>query len=255
MKTRFIEGSGTSEEAWTTHETMATSPIVTVDAMVPEGKRCVVVAPHPDDEVLPCGGLLAELAKRGRDILIIALTDGERSHRAGSHWSVDRLRLARPGETRRAVRHLGLDSSQILRLGLPDGGVDSQEVENHLLRVIQPKDVLFTTWALDGHPDHEETSAGVAHAGRSVHAIVIEMPIWGWHWADPEDPRFPWARIVRLPISASVLDQKRRAMAEFQSQLEDDSDAAQAAILPPAILLRFTRPWETYILSDETGRV
>ena len=248
MKTRFIEGRGTTEDAWASHGLMAALPTMTAETIVPPGRRCVVVAPHPDDEVLPCGGLLAELEKRGRAVLIVAVTDGERSHHAGSQWTAERLRKTRPAETRRALRQLGLAAPRILRLRIPDGSVKSAGVEQGLRGVIQAEDIIFTTWALDGHPDHEATWAGVANAAQLVGASVVQMPIWGWHWAEPDDARLPWPAAVKFPVSAGILAQKQRAIAEFQSQLERDEDTGQPPILPPTALRRFIRTWETYFL-------
>ena len=45
-----------------------------------DGERVVVVAPHPDDEVLAAGGLMRWMACRGREVLVVGVTDGEASH-------------------------------------------------------------------------------------------------------------------------------------------------------------------------------
>ena len=70
-----IEGDGTPEHAWLGWQTLRTLPELT-----PRRRRVLVVAPHPDDEILAAGGLLVELAARGAEISVLALTDGEASH-------------------------------------------------------------------------------------------------------------------------------------------------------------------------------
>ena len=45
--------------------------------------RVVLVAPHPDDEVLALGGSLAMLARSGREVLVVAVTDGTLDSREG----------------------------------------------------------------------------------------------------------------------------------------------------------------------------
>ena len=43
-------------------------------------RRLVVVAPHPDDEVLGAGGLLQYMGRVGVEMVVVAVTDGEASH-------------------------------------------------------------------------------------------------------------------------------------------------------------------------------
>src|SRR3954466_12726093 len=44
---------------------------------VPRFRRALVVAPHPDDETLGCGGTMALLADRGASVTVMTATDGE----------------------------------------------------------------------------------------------------------------------------------------------------------------------------------
>ena len=65
LKERVIQGQGTPESAWRPWlgaQPFAQSSFLTI---MGEAQRLVVVAPHPDDEVLACGGLLAMQAQRG----------------------------------------------------------------------------------------------------------------------------------------------------------------------------------------------
>ena len=40
-------------------------------------KRVLVIAAHPDDEVIGCGGTIAKLKKEGNEISVLFLADGE----------------------------------------------------------------------------------------------------------------------------------------------------------------------------------
>ncbi len=44
------------------------------------GGTCLILAPHPDDESLGCGGLIAACVAAGRSPLVVILTDGAGSH-------------------------------------------------------------------------------------------------------------------------------------------------------------------------------
>jgi hypothetical protein len=82
MKENPIVGQGTSLQAWRSSRHLAELPLIDAQTLVPAGSRAVIIAPHPDDEVLGCGGLLQLLAALERPILIISVTDGSASHPA-----------------------------------------------------------------------------------------------------------------------------------------------------------------------------
>ncbi len=234
---RTIRGPGTPEAEWLESEFIANLPSVTPRALVPPAGRLVVCAPHPDDEILPCGGLLAALADR--DILVIAITDGEASDPARAA----NLRRIRPLETQAALGRLGVDPT-VERCRFPDGGLASIEgdLTAAIRRIIRPSDAVFTPWILDGHPDHEATTRAVHQATASEGcASPIEMPIWGWHWAAPSEPRLPWDRAVKVSVDGPFRAAKRLAVREFSSQL-----CGSPPILPPPVLARFDRPWEIF---------
>ena len=63
LKERVIQGQGTPEAVW--RPWLRAQPFAPMPktALLGEARRLVVVAPHPDDEVLACGGLLATQAQ------------------------------------------------------------------------------------------------------------------------------------------------------------------------------------------------
>jgi hypothetical protein len=73
-----LGGTGTPESEWQSCRQLHRIPPWTVST--PPTNRCVVVAPHPDDEVLGAGGATSLLAASGIDIVLVAVTDGENSH-------------------------------------------------------------------------------------------------------------------------------------------------------------------------------
>lgn len=247
---RRIEGTGTLESDWQRWAGLAALPTVTAQQLVPPGSRAVIVAPHPDDELLACGGLLQLLAQQHSETLIVAVTDGDASHPDSPLWSPQRLRRERPLETRQALRTLGLASLDVMRLGLPDGHVASHvtQLREALGQVLRAGDVVFATWQLDGHPDHEAVGRIVASAAAANGAMLVETPVWGWHWAEPGDLRMPWPRACRLMLSDEQLQRKRDAVDCYHSQLAPDASTGQPAIVPPTALQRLLRPYEVYFL-------
>src|SRR5690606_26752164 len=84
--------------------------------------RAVVVAPHPDDEVLGCGMAMRWLSEQGCAVTIVACTDGEGSHPQSTAVTPDVLRRIRADERARALELLEV-APDVIRLGLPDGGL------------------------------------------------------------------------------------------------------------------------------------
>ena len=96
-----------------------------------KGERLVIVAPHPDDEVLGCGGLIQQAVAAGADVRVIYLTNGDHNQMAFKLYS-GRIHLGpkdyfKFGERRRteaiaATKLLGLKAENLVFLGYPDWG-------------------------------------------------------------------------------------------------------------------------------------
>jgi LmbE family N-acetylglucosaminyl deacetylase len=246
---RAIRGEGTTEIEWCRWPGLARLPAIAPQELVPQSARAVVVAPHPDDEVLSVGGLLALLADCGRPVEVIAVTDGTASHRGSTEWPVERLARTRPRESRKALHCLGL-TIEPARLGLPDGGLKGLRalLAAELVSLLRPGDVVFTTWRQDGHPDHEATGEACALAAASTGARLVEVPVWGWHWSRPGDRRMPWQRAFRLPLSEEAVRRKRMAVKAFTSQLRRDASTGSGPVLRATTVQRAARPFEVVFL-------
>lgn len=242
---RDLRGEGTLESAWAHCSTLAQLPSRTAGSLLQPGIRALVVAPHPDDEVLAVGGLLAQLVRGGMPVEIIAVTDGTASHLGSSEWPTQRLARERPRESRSALARLGV-RGEPTRLGLPDGNLAAlrDELTECLLRIIEPHHLVFTTWRQDGHPDHEATGDACACAAARRGVRLVEVPVWAWHWASPGDARLPWTRAWRVPLDADAASRKRHAVQAFRSQLTHDASTGAAPILRATTVERAARPYE-----------
>lgn len=250
MSSELISGEGTPEAAWGGWPGLSSLACVAPDAFVPAHSRAVVIAPHPDDEVLGAGGLLVQLAGARRRVLLIAVTDGAASHPGSTCWTPTRLTTARHYETTKALRRLGLNPMLRVRARFPDGAVSQHEAElaHFIDAYLRPGDVVFTTWRHDGHPDHEAVGRASAAAARAKGVRLVEYPIWAWHWARPGDTRVPWQRGRRVLLDRATLQRKRAAVGAFSSQLEPDSSTGRQAILARFVLKRLLRPYEVFLL-------
>lgn len=128
-------------------------------------KRVVIVAPHPDDEVIGCGGLIQALVERGTPPHVIILTGGEGSHRGCCGISADELITGRHNLTIKAAETMGLPLSHIHCLQYPDGGVALEHPETErlaaLLQELRP-DAIFVPHHGEGWSDHVQAATIVA---------------------------------------------------------------------------------------------
>jgi LmbE family N-acetylglucosaminyl deacetylase/GT2 family glycosyltransferase len=175
-------------------------------ALVDPGRlpsRVLCFAPHPDDEVLGCGGLLALLAERGGEIGVIVMTDG------GGAGGDAALSAARAEESRRAAAALGLPEPVFWNL--KDGGLGK---DHQLVGRIQAEleradpDLVLGPSPFESHPDHRSASAALHAAlaqGRERRVLLYGVN------APP-----PYGVLIDTTRAA---DRKRAALACFQTQL------------------------------------
>jgi LmbE family N-acetylglucosaminyl deacetylase len=241
---RSLEGTGTTETVWAN---AALNHLPSLELR--DCRLAVLVAPHPDDEVLAAGGLMQRLSCHRVALSVVSVTDGEASHPRSPTVTPNVLSDLRAREREQALRHLGVNA-RICRLGLPDGAMASQveELVDCLRPILAPGVVCVAPWEHDGHPDHDATGDAVAAACAETGAVFLRTLVWTWHWAFPADPSVPWERARRLTLNTLELTRKRWAVRAFASQTGPLSDRpGDEAILSPAMLARFERPDEVFL--------
>ena len=226
---RLIQGEGTTGQTWQAWPGLRQLGQVSLNALLGARQRLVVLTPHPDDEILSCGGLLACHAARGGASLVVAVTDGEASHKGLPGWNADRLAERRRRESVSGLALLGRfgsDSLRVVRLGMKDGGVGpcAEQLLGSLRRLLASDDLVVSTWCFDGHPDHDAVGAAAIAGCAAVGCKLVQAPVWMWHWSCPDDSRVPWSRLHRLSLPASVVNAKQSALSAHASQLEARRD-------------------------------
>jgi LmbE family N-acetylglucosaminyl deacetylase len=237
-----IDAPGTDERSWAAWPWLSTLPGAGL-ARLAGVRSAVIVAAHPDDEVLGAGGLIAMLAASRARLRLVAVTDGERSHRG--HASPAVLARRRTAETSAALRALGARAAEVIRLQLPDSRLAAREGEltAALAPLLTGFDMCLAPWEGDKHPDHEAAGRAARRAGA---AQLYHYPVWMWHWATPADPRVPWGRALRVPLPPRAAGRKRAAIRCFASQTEDRGHGL-GPVLSPGMIAHFTRPMEVLL--------
>lgn len=218
----------------------------------------LVVAPHPDDETLGCGGTIALLRALGYPVQVLVISDGTLSHPRSLKYPAARLQALREAETLEALSILGVKATETMFLRLQDGSIPTSESKgfreavtgcHSYLKQVMPE-ILFLPWRADPHPDHRATYQLIRTAvdGLNYSPRLIEYPIWDWDLEQQGEPaNFNQVVGWRLDIQA-VLEAKLKAIAAYRSQttnlIDDDPEGFQ---LTPEMLANFARPWEMYL--------
>ena len=187
-------------------------------------KTVLIVAAHPDDEVLGCGGTMARRVEDGDQVHVVFMADGATSR----SQSLDRGYIEeRNTAALKACQILGAQTPEFL--GFPDNRMDSIALLDVILAIenvidkIQPN-VVYTHHGGDLNVDHQITHQGVMTAcrpqpGVSVREIYSFEVLSSTEWIFPSAARtFAPNRFVDI---GNVLDQKLAALNAYKDEIVD----------------------------------
>jgi LmbE family N-acetylglucosaminyl deacetylase len=235
-------------------EALRESPVITVRELT-GGTPFVVLSPHPDDETLGAGGLIAAARAMGQQLDVIVVTDGSGSHPRSHKYPRQRLVDLRYSEVHKAGLALGLPSNRVTFLGLPDtaaprsGSAFDAAVEKILTVIRHSKaDTLFVTWDKDPHCDHEASAELAKAVWRLSPSLRLwAYPVWGWHLEPNIEVDQPSPEAVRIDIS-EYRDRKHEAIGAHVSQLTDlIGDDPDGFRFDQKSLAPFLGPYEYFI--------
>lgn len=181
--------------------------------------QILILAPHPDDEVFGCGGLIVRLVNEGTIPHVIVLTGGGGSHRGCcSTLEVDII-SARRELTHKAMAILGLPKSNLHELDFTDGHIshgnpDEQLKLKLLIGEINP-DVILVLHHGEGWPDHiSARDLGFELADK--HTAVYEYCVWMWYY---HQKNLDWKNAYVLKMTEAEHKKKLEAIKTYHSAL------------------------------------
>lgn len=188
-------------------------------------KRALVIASHPDDEVLGCGGTMARLTQEGYEFTIAILGEGitsRFSHREAADPELLRQLHAKTGE---AARIVGV--SDVRLFGLPDNRFDTVpllevvKMIESVVTEIQP-DSVFTQHGGDLNIDHAVTYRATLTATRPLPGSSVAQ-LYAYEVASSTEWAFQSFAPVFQPNVffdiTSFVDQKTSAMQVYESEV------------------------------------
>ena len=174
--------------------------------MMFDPKKILVLAPHPDDGELGCGGTIARLCSEKKEVHYVAFSFCKKSLPAGSG---DRV-LEK--ECKAAVSILGMDPGNVTVYDFevrefPARRQELLEILVSLNKDIQP-DLIFIPSATDMHQDHQVVHQEALRAFKHVSVLGYELP-WNQHHSHTA---------LFIKLSAENIDRKVKAVKEYKSQ-------------------------------------
>ena len=204
-------------------------------------QNMIVVAPHPDDEVLGCGGQIAKSKSKGYDIKVLVVTDGQSSFTESEIKSKNKRRK----ESIIGCGWLGLKSSDIHFIGLEDKKVSQslEELKRALLDTIKSSKIsnIYSPHYKDRHADHIHTFQICRDVCKKAEDLThFQYFVWYysyWPWVKLISDRFlsrrkvfvrtikeaaglrTLQRATSISDVSAFIDKKKKAILEHKSQI------------------------------------
>jgi LmbE family N-acetylglucosaminyl deacetylase len=125
----------------------------------PGGQRVLVLAPHPDDEVIGCAGTIARHVHAGDDVHIVIITDGRQSR--ALDLGPDEMARRRRQEAELGSQSL---SARLEWLGLPEDAWQPEQLQAALHSLFQEwrPHLVYAPSRIDFHPEHLRVAQALA---------------------------------------------------------------------------------------------
>ena len=172
-----------------------------------EFHRIMVIAPHPDDDVIGLGGLMALRAMEVAEVVYV--TDGAKGDPGREPEETISIRREEAVE---AATILGVGKSALRFLDFPDGNLENSEVSRGAILSaigdVRPESI-FVPFFTDNHPDH---TAVVKIVSCALEDLRIKLDVWCYE---------TWSALVpnHLIDITHVIGEKLRAIGTHRSQI------------------------------------
>jgi len=220
--------------------------------------RMVIIAPHPDDEVFGCAGLIAQVKAKQGQVHVILLTGGEKAHRACCDMRQGDVLNKRRSLAVAAGDVLGLSVNSFTFLDWPDGNLqvsilkDDEKVRQMagIIESLSP-DAIFCPHPFEGWPDHiaaEELTRQVV-AGMARNAALYHYCVWFWYSMSFKKALYcDWKNALTLDIS-DVWGLKQEAINEYMRSCAPCGNP-WSGILPREFLKAFDWEKELFFMAN-----
>jgi LmbE family N-acetylglucosaminyl deacetylase len=239
------------------------------------GDRVLVIAPHPDDEVIGCGGLIQRALADGAQVRVALMTNGDGSELALIFGERDlplrptafiKLGLERQQESIEALGRLGLASHQISFLGYPNNGLLAMWQPEHWsrTRLYRAPNTHATHSPYENSVTHDapycgeevlDDLMGVLRQVRPTMVFVTHpLDVHPDHWTTDAFARYA---LATLAVRGEAWARETRVygyLVHWPSYPAPRRFLPRLSLLPPPSLLHVDARWQKLPLSNREVR-
>ncbi|MBI3819632.1 MAG: PIG-L family deacetylase [Planctomycetes bacterium] len=190
-------------------------------------RRVVVLAPHPDDEVLGCGGMIAFHALRGDVPVVVFLSDGAAGDPTGNARDLTKLRR---DEARAALAEFG--NCKIEHFDFPDGELDgAHELPGRILGILErtAAEIVYMPSPLECHADHMAAARAATVAAAAIPGL--RTMLYGVNTAVPANELYDISQF-RAKKDAALRHYKSQIAFKDLVKISRAIDAARTVNIP-----------------------
>lgn len=235
--------------------------------------RIIIFAPHPDDETLGCGGVIAKHVREGHDVFVIYLTDGRYALKEIGEDSLDPIliRRYRKIDALKAAEILGVPKKNLFFLNIEDQNLrkhlnDTQRKVVKILKNISPH-IVYIPQKFEYNIDHRLTYLVAKIALNELKLSPIEFQ-YAIAWKFPFNIlanvlgirlfgificKFLKSKLVRIDVS-KFLPIKRKAIYAYKSQISFLFPNQKKVALRPSFLSKFLKNEEFFFVTCCKGK-
>jgi LmbE family N-acetylglucosaminyl deacetylase len=184
----LYQGGGNLEEIPWEKYFLAVQKRVSLEEYLGKDGNLLVIAPHPDDDVLGVGGTMTAATHQGKGVFAVYITDGRGSPRMDDTISDEAMAALRKKEAMSALKAVGAVGGFFLEKRSGElTGEGQKETEGILIRILQrlrPQEVYLPA-PYERHRTHQLCTQISIQALRQVSSLkpnLLGYSLWGSFW-------------------------------------------------------------------------
>lgn len=199
-------------------EDLKESEIIPYQLSQPLGQRIIVLAPHPDDEILGCGGTLGLLIEKDKKVKVLYLTSGDRADMTNplclnyyEKWHINDYSRLREDEAVSALKELGVTDYEFCRFPDRELFFNLDDLYKRVLDGVSryKADTIYCPSPYELNPDHRAAALVSLRLKKSKNITNLVF-------YEVTTPFIPNVLIDVTP----TFDKKKRALGKHASQLK-----------------------------------
>lgn len=188
-------------------------------------KKALVIAAHPDDEILGCGGTIAKLVKEGYEAFTMILGEGVTSR----YNKIKRKMISREiEELKKQVIEANeiIGVKKVFNFDFPDNSFDTVPMLDIIKKIEEIKrdikpDIIFTHHKKDLNIDHKITAQAVITATRPIKNETVKK-IYSFEVLSSTEWEYPMSFSPNVFFDISkTLDKKIEALYCYESEIRE----------------------------------